>query len=80
LPAAYGCGGKTATVPKLANPASAKVTMATVYSENSPTRRPKVVYATNPLSMAFCPMKCRRPTPAGGSPNRGGDALGPTRA
>lgn len=42
MPAAYGCGGKTATVPKLANPASAKVTMATVYSENSLTRRPKV--------------------------------------
>jgi len=30
LPAAYGCGGKTATVPKLANAASAKVTMAAV--------------------------------------------------
>ena len=57
MPAAYGCGGKTATMPKLANPASAKVTMATVYSENSPPRRPKVVYATNSLSMTFCPMK-----------------------
>jgi hypothetical protein len=57
LTAAYGCGGKTATVPKSANPASAKVTLATVYPENSPTRRPKVVYATNPLSMASCPMK-----------------------
>ncbi len=57
MPAAYGCAGKTATVPKLANPASAKVTMATVYSVSSPTRRPKVVYATNSLSMAFYPMK-----------------------
>jgi hypothetical protein len=44
-------------MPKLANPASAKVTMATVYSENSSPRRPKVVYATNSLSMTFCPMK-----------------------
>jgi hypothetical protein len=57
MPAACGCGGKTATVPNLANPASAKVTLATVYAENSPTRKPKVEYATNSLNVASCPMK-----------------------